>query len=337
MKKQEQQYWMVRAGEGGRLFDKFKSDNIVAINFPRVGDATDKNEDGIREAVDQGYPDATNQKKGGIASMHANFCTIMKISDGVITYNRNTREYLLGEITSECKYQDREDGYRHFRAVRWDKNILRDSLPDEVKNSLGSLSTIFSIKTEHWEIMAKKDRVAAIEIASDDEECAVAETSLPERKWEDEISAAIEDAISKLSHRDMERLVALLLKAMGYNSTVTAQSRDGGYDIYASPDGLLCEEPRIRAEVKHRPGSKMDVGDIRRFDSAKGTARGVFVSTGGYTNEAITEARGKDITVLNLPQLAELVVQYYDKFDIDGRMLLPMKKIYLPVNPSRSD
>lgn len=328
-------YWMVRAGRDSVLFDKFETDNIVAINFPQVGEVVGKSEEEIRATVDNNYHGYANQKKGGIVGMHVAFCTTMQIGEGVATYNRDTREYLLGEIIGECKYQETEDGYRHFRAVRWGKKILRDSLPDEVKNSLGALSTIFSVKPDHWNKMMEEEPAATVATSADDEDDTVTETPPPERKWENEIRDAIEGEIKRLSPREMERLVAALLKAMGYNSTVTAQSGDGGYDIYASPDGLLFEEPRIRAEVKHRQG-KMDVGDIRQFASAKGTARGVYVSIGGYTKEAITEARGKDITVLNLPQLAELVVQYYDNFDMDGRMLLPMKKIYLPVKPSRS-
>lgn len=330
-------YWMVRAGADNYLFDTFEAQSIVGINFPQMGNVVGKTKEQISKIADEAYPGQSNQQKGGIVGRHEKFCEMMQIGDGVATYSSDTMEYLLGEVTGDCQYQDKESGYRHFRTVRWDlsKKVPRESLPDEVKNSLGSKITIFSIKPKYWQAMESAKTAAVVQTVTGDEE-EVSDTQPPERQWESDIRDAIEGEIKKLSPREMERLVAALLKAMGYNSTVTAQSGDGGYDIYASPDGLLFEEPRIRAEVKHRTGSKMDVGDIRRFASAKGDARGVYVSTGGFTKEAITEARGKDITVLKLPQLAELVVQYYDHFDIDGRMLLPMKKIYIPVKLSRN-
>lgn len=48
----------------------------------------------------------------------------------------------------------------------------------------------------------------------------------------------------------MERLVAGLLKAMGYCARVMPKGPDGGKDVVASPDALGLESPRIIAEVK---------------------------------------------------------------------------------------
>ena len=44
-----------------------------------------------------------------------------------------------------------------------------------------------------------------------------------------------------------------------------------------------------------------------------------------------TEARNSEIITLNLQQFAELIIKHYDNFDIEGRMLLPMQKLYVPV------
>lgn len=48
----------------------------------------------------------------------------------------------------------------------------------------------------------------------------------------------------------MEKLVAGLLKAMGYYARATPHGPDGGRDVIASPDALGLESPRIIAEVK---------------------------------------------------------------------------------------
>lgn len=330
---QERNYWMVRAGRDSVLFDKFKSGNIVAINFPDVGDLTGKSDEEIRAAVEQKLPnpDYNAQQRGGIIGAHRTICLRMSRGDGVVTRVAGLREYLLGEVTDdECQYQTKEEGYRHYRAVKWhEKTVSRDSLSPDAKYSLGGLSTIFQIQNEYWEEMYSQlsPDSQEKELQKDANEARTSETDA----LRGDINKRVEDKIAKLHWKQMEYLVAALLRAMGYKTLMTPPGGDGGTDIYASPDGLMIGEPRIRAEVKHRKGSSMNVGDIRRFDSAKGAARGIFVSTGGYTKEAITEARGKDITVLNLEQLAELVVQHYDKFDAEGRDLLPMQKLYLPV------
>lgn len=72
---------------------------------------------------------------------------------------------------------------------------------------------------------------------------------------QESIQPLIKDRVSQLSWEDMERLVAGMLKAMGYCAHVTPKGSDGGRDVIASPDALGLESPRIVAEVKHRKGT----------------------------------------------------------------------------------
>lgn len=53
----------------------------------------------------------------------------------------------------------------------------------------------------------------------------------------------------------MERLVAGMLKAMGYCAHVTPKGPDGRRDAIASLDALGPESPRIVAENKHCKGA----------------------------------------------------------------------------------
>lgn len=70
----------------------------------------------------------------------------------------------------------------------------------------------------------------------------------------------------------MEQLVAAILRAMGYKARVTPKGPDRGVDVIASPDGLGLEEPRIKAEVKHRPKTPIGSQLIRSF-LVRSTAR----------------------------------------------------------------
>ena len=61
---------------------------------------------------------------------------------------------------------------------------------------------------------------------------------------------------------------------------------------------------------------------------------GLYVSTGGFTKDAKYEAdRAKmAITLLDLDQLAELVIEHYERLDAEGRTLVPLVKLYWPVS-----
>ncbi len=103
--------------------------------------------------------------------------------------------------------------------------------------------------------------------------------------------------------------------------------------MLASPDGLGLEEPRIKAEVKHRPKTSMGSQEVRSFlGGLRQGDRGLYVSIGGFTKEAKYEADRSPVpvTLVDLGDLASLVVAHYEEFDIDGRVILPLVKVYLP-------
>ena len=152
---------------------------------------------------------------------------------------------------------------------------------------------------------------------------------------EDIVSRAhelIKDKILTLSNEDMEQLAAAILRAMGYRTRVTPKGPDRGVDVLASPDGLGLEEPRIKAEVKHRStamGSqeiRSFLGGLRQGDSA------LYISTGGFTKEAGYEADRSNIplTLLGLDDVATLIVDHYESFDDEGQRLMPLVKVYFP-------
>lgn len=58
------------------------------------------------------------------------------------------------------------------------------------------------------------------------------------------------------------------------------------------------------------------------------------MSTGGFTKDARYEAdrSGIPITLISLPQLRELVLDYYEDLDAPTRALLPLERLYWPVD-----
>ena len=142
----------------------------------------------------------------------------------------------------------------------------------------------------------------------------------------------IKDRVSQLGWEDMERLVAGMLKAMGYCARVTPKGPDGGRDVIASHDALGLESPRIVAEVKHRKGA-MGAPAVRSFiGGLRAGDRGLYVSTGGFTKEARYEADRANVPVrlLDLDSFVRHYVEVYDKTDDETRSILSLTRIWWP-------
>jgi restriction system protein len=91
----------------------------------------------------------------------------------------------------------------------------------------------------------------------------------------------------------------------------------------------------VFVEVKHRERSAMGAQDVRAF--LGGRQRGdrcVYVSTGGFTKDAKYEAERSSIplTLISLPELRELLVTHYDRLDPETQALVPLQKIYWPID-----
>lgn len=324
--------WMVRAGEGGYLFDDFQRDSLVAIGWNEIGDLSGVgSQEGIRELYLSKYPGEKPAKMSNAVAMILKFRAVLKPGHKVTTYNPEMREYLVGTIQGEYEYALPRK-YHHIRSVDWLGYVERDKLKAASRNSLGSTLTLFQVNDETaddlLDVLHGK-KAAEIDVSEEKEDL--------EQIKEDVISRAhelIKDRILKLSDEEMEALVAAVLRAMGYKARVTPKGPDRGVDVIASPDGLGLEEPRIKAEVKHRPKTPMGAQQIRGFlGGLRQGDRALYVSTGGFSKDAGYEADRSNIpiTLLALDDLASLVVAHYESFDMDGKVLIPLTRLYWPV------
>lgn len=142
---------MVRAGEGGYLFSEFAK-GFVAIGWNEFGDMSKVRDiEETRKQYIKAYPET---KAGAVAnqvSMFYKFLNVMKVNDNVITFDPNSREYLVGTIISDYYYKSGEvKDYPHVRKVKWSGRITRDSLSASSRNSLGSTLTLMSINDDVW-------------------------------------------------------------------------------------------------------------------------------------------------------------------------------------------
>ncbi|WP_199408723.1 MULTISPECIES: restriction endonuclease [Collinsella] len=327
--------WMIRAGRGGVYASDWLEHGVIGIGWDFDGaDIAAMNREQIRAAYGLSHPgDSKGRVAAGVGQVYR-FAHDMTTDSTVVMYDPESRLYHLGVITGPCVAVCDMDGVTYTRDVKWGETAPRDVLSPSSKNSLGGIQTIFAVSDEVMADLtnAARDKsvVASNDPAIDDNDATNDEETLA-ATYDNGIEL-IKDRVNQLDWEDMERLVAGLLKAMGYCARVMPKGPDGGRDVVASPDALGLESPRIVAEVKHRKGA-MGAPAVRAFiGGLRAGDRGLYVSTGGFTKEARYEADRANIPVrlLDLDAFVRHYVEIYDKTDDDTRSILPLTRIWWP-------
>jgi restriction system protein len=333
---------MVRAGRGSENVEGFLTHGIVALGDTKLGrlPSAIKKEDLLRLYAEK-YPDEKEGSRAVWASQFLRFLSEIKIGDTIVTFDRERRLYFLGSVTSEYQWAPKLIADKpHVRHVKWTHQVPRDLLKVETLNTLGAIATLFKLSPEvAKDLLANQAPIGStiIKLPSKtpeaDEEGKEAE-ALVRAEIVEKADEFIEDAINRLDWKQMQELVAGILRAMGYRTKVSAKGPDRGVDIFASPDGLGLQEPRIFVEVKHRERAPIGADLIRAFLGGRRPGdKCLYISTGSFTKEARYEAERASvpITLIDLQELRKLLVDNYEKIDAEIRALVPLKRLYWPL------
>jgi len=138
--------------------------------------------------------------------------------------------------------------------------------------------------------------------------------------------------INQKNPYEFQELVAALLRGMGYYTPFVApQGKDGGIDVIAYRDPLGTVSPRIKVQIKHR-GAAASVQEVRQLMGLlqKDGDVGMFVSSGGFTPDAKTTARGSHVHVelIDLDRFIALWQEFYPKLTDEDKGLLTLVPIY---------
>ena len=334
--------WMVRAGVRGRFAEQFEARGVVSLGWRELGDPTGLRPDrnAFVEAMAQAYPEMSARQASVTASMVYRFTHVLERGDQVVTYDPGSRDYICGTVHTAARFDPDavEEEHAIYREVKWHHRKSRDSLPESTLNSLGSIATLFEVSAQNaallWDNAAALRRPADVvdEIADAGDGQAISSNSSAD-DLEEAAQLALQDRVVRLDDYDMERLVAGLLRAMGYRTRHSPRGPDRGSDIIATPDGFGFEDPRIVVEVKHRRGTRMGAPDVRAFLGGRQThEKALFVSTGGFTQEARYEAERANIPfeLVDMQRLVEWIGDAHDRFDDETRALLPLRRIVWP-------
>ncbi len=339
-------FWMLRAGRGGANVDAFVEKGVAALACDYAAPVSpNMTKPELLAAIHRERP---GQKEGAVASAASQllrFIHEVQVGDTAVTYAPDRREYIIGRVSTGYEHlPEGIDDHPHARHIEWTQHAPRSALKLSSRNTLGSTLTIFRINDETADDLIANAKPLDQELddpppggerpkADDTND----EVETPDQLLDETIEKAAEflaDRISRLDWEEMQELVAGLLRGMGYRTKVSPPGADRGCDVFASPDGLGLQDPRIFVEVKHRRAA-MGSTDLRSFLGGRQAGdRCLYVSTGGFTKEARYEADRSAVPVrlLTLTDLAELVSERYEDLDDQTRTLIPLRRIYWPAD-----
>ncbi|MEZ5300869.1 MAG: restriction endonuclease [Verrucomicrobiales bacterium] len=131
------------------------------------------------------------------------------------------------------------------------------------------------------------------------------------RAWKRGVPSARD--IAAMSWEEFEELVAVLYTKQGYHTELTARGPDGGVDVVARGRGEV-----LAIQCKHSPHRNIGVAKVRELlgvtmDTT--AARGVLVTSGGFTDDALRFA--SDHAALELISGKKLE-KLLDQFSVRG-------------------
>ncbi len=149
-----------------------------------------------------------------------------------------------------------------------------------------------------------------------------------EKAWEQ-----IHKYLLETRRTEFRLLVADLLRAMGYHvSWVAPPEKDHGQiDLIAHADPIGARAPRILVQVKHK-GQPITLEGLMAFLSLlTPNDYGLFISSGGFTNDVMEEIQNdpaQKTTLLDLENFFDLWIEYHEKLNPEATHRFPLKKIY---------
>ncbi len=328
--------WVVRAGSGGVLADDFEKRTIVAIDFSFRRDVSGlRSQRALLSELEREHQTMKRGRLVNWASQLHKFANDVREGDLVLTPIAETREIMIGTCAGGYEFRADEQ-LPHVRRVTWRRRVSRDALTERAKRSAGSSLTLFSLNEHGEEIEAL---VAAGENGGGfPPQLAEEEYSAPELYEEvsGQAEELISDRIARMDPFEFEELVAALLRAMGYHAARTPAGPDRGVDVIAQSDALGLDAPRIKVQVKQR-NKRASADEVRSLVATlRQPERGLFVSTGGFSREALYEAerapQGVAVRTLNRDEFIGLLTKYYETLEPEARATIPLKKVFIPVD-----
>jgi 5-methylcytosine-specific restriction protein B len=169
--------WVVRAGRGGSLIDLARTENLVFIGWPEIGDlsAISSGQE-LESRVETVLTAESKQSRAISTGQLRHFRFTIAEDDLVIAPGPSGAPLEIGRIAGPCTYRpDLPDEAQQTRAVEWIGQVSRSDLGQDLQNTLGSLLTVFQVKQNQAE-----ERLSAI-LAGEEDPGKSAATKAPKK------------------------------------------------------------------------------------------------------------------------------------------------------------
>ena len=324
--------WAVRAGAGSQVDHIFTGRNQLAVNFSEAGgDASALPASRAAFKAAFGRSDMRAEAIPIQAGQLFRFVHEMRIGDRVIYPRKIDRVLMWGEVTGPYVYDSEgAPDFAHRRGVRWLAQMSRDAFSQGALYELGSVLTLFEVKSFADEFMLRFETPTATgdaggSGADETEEIVVKD-----------IVETTRDFIFKRLKTDLkgfplEAFVADLFRGMGYRAHATRAVRDEGIDVIAHRDELGVEPPILKIQVKAQE-SNISADQVKAFCAMVNDRDvGVYITIGGYTAPARDFARTKgNLRLIDGVEFIDLIQKHYDRLDHRHRRLIPLRQLLVP-------
>jgi restriction system protein len=330
---------MVRAGRRGEQEDVAIEQGVVTIGWNELPDLSNiRTKKELERVYLQTYPTAKKMQVANEVGQIWRFIREIRKGDLVALPLKKRSVIAIGEVIGDYEYKILSENVKHIRKVKWLKEISRTALDQDLLYSLGAFMTVCQIKRNRAEERIRRLLIQGLEGKIPDEGKKVFEEIIDIEDYaKDRI---IEYIKRKFKGHELARLVEAILKAQGYVTERSQPGPDSGVDILASAGPLGFDPPRICVQVK---SLTFPVG-VEILDRLAGVMKkvdadqGLLVSWGGFTRDALKEARNKFFTIRlwDANDLLEAIFKHYEKFDDELKTELPLKRIWVLVLEAES-
>jgi restriction system protein len=325
--------WVVRCDRSD--VDPIK-EGIVAIGWDETGDLGEvpNDREPFRQLVAEHWPHAKKGWQTASAGQLFRFRHEMTEGDLVLYPNKFDMTVNIGRIAGPYYYAD-VSNYRHRHAVEWIRVGLErtPTFSQGALYEIGSSLTVFRVKTHADEFVAAlgKDKPATEEPTPSTE---------PDEPSDEPDAARIREATrdyilgtfaTELKGHGVAEFVGELLRASGFRMVkVSPPGKDYGIDVLASRDVLGLEGTTVKVQVKSGAGAS-GAPEVSGLLGRLGEGEmALFVSLGGFTNDAKELDRSKpELRLVGPDELLELIYDRYDELSPQTQARLPISRVWV--------